>query len=81
MRHHGVYVAACNHGAEAGLPHYLEGLCRPPVRLGQDSHPEARMFQQTPQQCSGKGRMVHIGIGGDEEDIKLIPAALLHVGF
>ena len=78
---HGVYVSAGNHRAEPGLSHDLEGFCRSPVRLGQYSYPEARMFQQTSQKGCGKGRMVHIGIGGDEKDIKLIPASLLHVGF
>ena len=77
--HHGVEVARADQDAEAGPAHRGEVLRAVPVRLGQHRDAVALGLQHAADHGGAEGRVVHIGVAGDEQEIIPPPAALLHV--
>ena len=77
---HGVEVAAADHNAEAWLAHDGQRVGFFPVRLGNDTDAIAMAFEHAAKEGGGEGWVVDIGVGGDKQDVKLVPAAFIHVG-
>ena len=77
--HHGIHVARGDAEKEPWPPQALEIRDRPPVGLGDDAHPVSTGFQHAADQRHPVGRMIHVGIPGDQDDIEVIPSPLLHV--
>ncbi len=78
MIDHGVHSAGRDGRKQARTAHGLEGLRIAPVRLSEDADPQTFGLKKPGQKRRTKGRMIDIGISGDEEHIELVPAALFH---
>ena len=78
--HHGVHIAAHHQKAQTGLAQDLDGIGVFPIRLGDDAHFEAGIFQHARDDGMAKGGMVHIGIANDIYKITLFPAPFFHIG-
>ena len=77
--HHGVDVAPADHDGIAGPAHGAEGVRRVPVRLGQDGHPVALGLQHPGDDGGAEGGVVHVGVGGDHQEVVIPPVPALHV--
>ncbi len=77
---HGVHIAGGDAEEQVGLAQGLEVVCRGPVRLGDDAHPEALRLQQTPDHRHAKAGVIDIGVTGDDDDIAAVPAQRIHLG-
>ena len=77
--HHGVDVAAADHHAVAGFAHGAEGVGAVPVGLCQNGYAEALVLQHPGDDGGAETGMVHIGVGGDHQEIIVPPAAVFHV--
>ena len=79
MGHHGVDVSAADEHAIAGLAHGQEGLRAVPVRLCQHGHPVAVRLQAAGNDGRAEAGVVHVGVGGDHQEVVVPPAPLVHV--
>ena len=77
--HHGIDVAGIDEHPQPGPAHGQEVGGAVPVGLGQDGHPEARLFQRAGDHRRAEGGMVHIGVAGDQQKVIIIPAPGGHV--
>ena len=80
MRDHGVDVARADEEAEARPPERAERLRRAEVRLCQKADAEARVLEHARDDRRAEGRMIHIGVAVDVDEIDLAPAPRLHLG-
>ena len=81
MVHHGVHIAAHHQKAQSRLAQRTDGIGILPVRLGNDAHLIPRRLQHAADDGVAEGRMIHIGVTDDIDEVALLPAALLHVLF
>jgi len=91
MGDHGIEIASAHEKGEPGPSQngvwrgtvwrdfFRSGLGTP-TGLGNDPHPVPLRFQKPADQGRGKGRMIHIGVSGDKDEITFIPAPFLHIG-
>ena len=77
--HHGVDVAAADKHAVPGLAHSPEGVRAVPVRLGKDGGPIALRLQAAGNDGCAEGGMVHVGVGGDHQEVVVPPVPGLHL--
>ena len=77
---HGVDVARADEEAEARPPERAERLRRAEVRLCQKADAEARVLEHARDDRRAEGRMIHIGVAVDIDEIDLAPAPRLHLG-
>ena len=80
MRDHGVDVARADEEAEARPPERAERLRRAEVRLCQKADAEARVLEHARDDRRAEGRVIHIGVAVDIDEIDLAPAPRLHLG-
>ena len=73
--HHRVHRPRGNAKEKTGTAEFLEvAVVAMPVGLGNDGNLQPFRLQNTPNHSHAKGGMVHVGIGGEEDDIGLFPA-------
>ena len=77
--HHGVDVAGVHQKAQPGPAKPLEIPVVLPVRLGQNGHLEPGVFQHPGDNGGAEGVVVHIGVPGDQDKIRLLPAPGPHI--
>ena len=68
---HGVHIAAGNQETQTGSAQNIDGLGIAPIRLGDDAHSIAGVFQYTADDGMSEGGVVHIGIGNDVYKVAL----------
>jgi len=73
VRQHRVEIARRNAHKQPGCPHALNGLDVLPIGLGDDAHAQTHVFQDPPDHCRTKRRMIHIRITGDDEHVQFRP--------
>lgn len=56
-----------------------EVVFRAPVRLRDDADAEALGFQQAADDGHAEGRVIDVGITGDDDDVATVPAELIHL--
>ena len=76
--YHGVHVAAGHQKAQPGTAKHVDGLGVFPVRLGDNPHAVAVVLQNPADDGVAEGRVIHIGIADDVDEITLLPAARAH---
>ena len=76
---HGVHVARGHPEEQIRLAELHEVVLRLPVRLGDDAHAEALGLQQPTDDGHAKGRVIDVGVPGDDDDVAAVPAELLHL--
>ena len=79
--HHGVDVAAGEQNTQPRAAQCCKGASLAPVRLGQDCHPVALGLQHPGNNGRAKGGVVDIGVAGDDQEVKLLPAPLRQIRF
>ena len=79
MGHHGVDIPPADEYTVPGLPHSAEGVGTVPVRLGEDGYTEALALHHPRNNRRAEAGMVNVGVSGDEEEIVVPPAPLLHI--
>ncbi|VTR70899.1 conserved hypothetical protein [Desulfosarcina cetonica] len=77
--HHGIDIARGDTEEQTRRAQPLEIIDAAPIRLGNDAHPEAACHQHPADQRHPKGRMIHVGIPGDQDDVQRIPTPWLHI--
>ena len=81
MRHHTVNVARAHHEPEARLPETDEIFIGPPVRLSEHRHTVSMAFQHTGDDGRAEGGVIDVGIPGDQNEVRAIPAQRLRLFF
>ena len=81
MRHHAVNVARAHHEPEARLPETDEIFIGPPVRLSEHRHTVSMAFQHTGDDGRAEGGVIDVGIPGDQNEVRAIPAQRLRLLF
>ena len=79
--HHGVHVAAGDQKGQPRLAADRDGIRVLPVGLGDDGHLEAMAFQHPADDGRPEGGVVHVGVGQQIDEVRLLPAPLLHILF
>ena len=78
MVYHAVHVATADQKAQPGAAKDINGLGGFPVRLGDNAHAVAVVFQNSGNNGMTEGGMIHIGIPAYIYKIALFPAAIHH---
>ena len=81
VRDHAVEVAGADQHAELRPSHRGEVVRAVPVRLREHRHAVARRLQHAADHRGAEGRMVHVGVAGDEQEVVPPPAAGDHIVF
>ena len=76
---HRVHVAGRDPEEQVRLAELHEVVLGLPVRLGNDPDAEALGLQQPADDRHAEGRMVNVGVTGDDDDVAGIPAKLIHL--
>ena len=77
--YHGVHTSWCYTKEQPRSAQAFEiPIVSVPVGLRYDSHTQTFRFHDTSDDGSAKGRMVHIGICAEENDVSVIPSAQFH---
>ena len=71
---HGVHVAAADRVEKAWLAHGAPGVGVLPGWLAEQGHLVAFSLEGAAEQGVGEGRVVHVGVAGNEDDVGLVPA-------
>ena len=79
MVYHGVHISGAHEEAETRSSENLDALFVLPVRLGDDPDLVSVGFQHTADDCGTEGRMVHIGVSANIDEIALVPASFFHI--
>ena len=79
--HHGVHIAAGDQETQSGAAIDIDGGRLFPVRLGDDAHLVARLFQHTADDGVAEGVVIHIRVTDYIDKIALIPAPVNHILF
>ena len=74
-----IHVACRDEEAEPRLAEAVEILRTVPVRLRDDADLVAVLLEQAADDGRAEARMVDVGVARDEDEVELVPAALLHV--
>ena len=77
---HRVHIAGGDAEEQIGLAQLAEGVRGVPIRLGDDAHAEALVFQQPAHQRHAEAGVVDIAVAGDQDDVTGVPAQLVHLG-
>ena len=78
MVYHGIHVSGRDQKPQPGTPEFPDGLLLTPVRLGQKAYAIAQRLQQPCQNGRPEGRMIHICVTTDINEIHAVPAARFH---
>ena len=78
MVYHGIHISRRHQKSQSRLSKYLNTLLLSPVRLRNDPHFIPTTLQQSADDRSTKGRMVHVGITCNIGKIYLLPPSLFH---
>ena len=81
VSHHGIYISRIYHKGIFRAAETFEIGIGFPVRLSQNSNPEALGLDNAGNNGGSECRMIHIGVPGYDDKIKLVPAPLFHVLF
>ena len=81
MIHHRIHIACAHQKAQSWFTEYVDAVFIFPVRLGDDTHTIACVFQHTADDCRTERRMIDIGISDHKRKVHLIPSAPLHILF
>lgn len=76
---HRVHVAGRHAEEQVRLAELHEVVLRLPVRLGDDADAEPLGLQQAADDGHAEGRVVDVGIAGDDDDVAGVPAELIHL--
>ena len=79
MVHHRIHVAGRHEKAEPGFPELCDARLVLPVRLRYDGHFISVCFQRSRNDRMAKRRVVHIGIPGHIDKIRMFPSPLFHI--
>ena len=79
MVYHGVHVSGTHKEAEARSSENLNALFVLPVRLGDDPDLVSVGFQHTADDRGTEGRVVHIGVPANIDEVTLVPASFFHI--
>ena len=63
-----------------GAPSSVKSRGAVPIRLRDDADFESLRFQYAADDGHSETRVIYVGIPGDDDDVALLPAELLHFG-
>ena len=75
---HGIHIAGGDAAGDAGATHDLDRIGIFPVGLCDDADAPAVIEEEPSDQRHAEGRMVHVGVAGDQQYIEFLPAQLIH---
>ena len=81
MIHHGIHISGGNKKAQPWASKNGNAFFILPVRLGYDAHTVAVGFQDAADNGMSEGRVIHIGVAYDIDEIRLCNASLFHLFF
>ena len=76
--HQGIDVSRRDTGAETGPAKPGEVIQPMPIRLRNHAHAVTAIFQEASNHGGAVGRMIHIGVAGDEQHIEFAPPPAAH---
>ena len=79
MVYHRVHISGAHKPSETRFAQNLNGFRILPVRLGDDPDLVSVGFQHTADDRGTEGRMVHIGVSTNIDEITLVPASFFHI--
>ena len=76
---HGVHAAGRYSEEESRFAQFLEvTVVAVPVWLWHDGHSQSLSLKYPSDYCSSEGRMVHVCIGGEQDNVEFIPSSQFH---
>jgi hypothetical protein len=80
VRHHRVDISRAYQKSESRLAESLKILARFIIGLGKKGYLEASVLKHTAYYSCAKGGVVYVRVAANVNEIRLIPAARLHIG-